>query len=63
MNILLAADGSESHSLGRAAFVKQEAIDLIVMGSHGHGAFASFALGSTAARLLATVKTPVVIVR
>ena len=46
-----------------ADFAKKNAIDLIVMGSHGHGAFASFALGSTAARILATCKTPVVIVR
>jgi nucleotide-binding universal stress UspA family protein len=45
------------------AFAKKNGIDLIVMGSHGHGAFTSFAIGSTGARILATCKTPVLIVR
>jgi nucleotide-binding universal stress UspA family protein len=45
------------------AFVKKNGIDLIVMGSHGHGAFTSFAVGSTGAKILAACKTPVLIVR
>ena len=44
-------------------FTKKNGIDLIVMGSHGHGAFTSFALGSTAGKILAACKTPVLIVR
>ena len=46
-----------------AAFVKKKDIDLVVMGSRGHGAIANLALGSTAAKVLATLKTPVLIVR
>src|SRR4051812_25708015 len=45
------------------AFVKKNDIDLIVIGSHGHGAFTSFAVGSTGSKILATCKTPVLIVR
>jgi nucleotide-binding universal stress UspA family protein len=45
------------------AFAKENDIDLIVMGSHGHGAFTSFAIGSTGARILAACKVPVLIVR
>lgn len=44
-------------------FARKHGIDLIVMGSHGHGAFTSFAVGSTGARILATCKVPVLIVR
>jgi nucleotide-binding universal stress UspA family protein len=42
---------------------KKIGADLIVMGSHGHGAFASLALGSVAAKVLASVKLPVLIVK
>src|SRR4051812_10587863 len=45
------------------AFVKKRDIDLIVMGSRGHGAIANLALGSVAAKVLASLKTPVLIVR
>ena len=44
-------------------FAKKNGVDLIVMGSHGHGAFTSFALGSTASKILAGCKVPVLIVR
>lgn len=45
------------------AYVKRHDIDLLVMGSHGHGAFANLVLGSTATKILASTKVPVMIVR
>ena len=44
-------------------YVRDKAIDLIVMGSHGRGAVASLVLGSVATKVLATVEKPVLIVR
>ena len=44
-------------------FVREKKVDLIVMGSRGHGAIANLALGSTTAKVLAAIKTPVLIVR
>ena len=46
-----------------AGYAKKVGADLLVMGSHGHGAFVSAALGSTAAKILHGVKLPVLIVR
>ncbi len=43
--------------------VEAEKPDLLVMGSHGHGAFASAVLGSVSARLLARTKVPVLLIR
>jgi nucleotide-binding universal stress UspA family protein len=37
--------------------------ELVVMGSHGHGALTGAVLGSVATRVLANCKTPVLIVR
>jgi nucleotide-binding universal stress UspA family protein len=37
--------------------------DLVIMGSHGHGAFATLVLGSVASKVLANCKVPVLIVR
>jgi nucleotide-binding universal stress UspA family protein len=37
--------------------------DLLIMGSHGHGALGNLVLGSVASRVLAGCKTPVLIVR
>lgn len=37
--------------------------DLVVMGSHGHGAVASLVLGSVATKVIASCKTPVLLVR
>ncbi|RJG06124.1 universal stress protein [Noviherbaspirillum cavernae] len=45
------------------AYVKKHGIDLIVMGSHGRGAFRSLVMGSTATKVLATASVPVLIVR
>ncbi|KQV92360.1 MULTISPECIES: universal stress protein [unclassified Roseateles] len=58
----------EHHAVGHPAevlaeIVNEEAPDLLVMGSHGHGAFAGAVLGSVSARLLAHTKAPVLLVR
>lgn len=45
-----------------ARYAKKEGVDLIVTGSHGHGALASLALGSVATKLVAISKVPVLIV-
>lgn len=37
--------------------------DLVVMGSHGHGALASMVMGSVATQVLANCKVPVLLVR
>ena len=44
-------------------YAKKAGIDLIVMGSRGHGALAGLAVGSVTAKVLAALKTPVLIVR
>lgn len=41
----------------------KEGCDLIVMGSHGHGALARLVLGSVAAKVVAGTKVPVLLVR
>jgi nucleotide-binding universal stress UspA family protein len=46
-----------------AKYVKEHGIDLVVMGSHGHGALANLALGSVATKCIATLEAPVMIVR
>jgi nucleotide-binding universal stress UspA family protein len=45
------------------SYAKANRIDLIVMGSHGHGAIAGLALGSVATKVIAGSKIPVLIVR
>ena len=54
--------------IGRAgtvvsAWAEKGRFDLVVMGSHGHGALAQLVLGSVATEVLARCKTPVLIVR
>jgi nucleotide-binding universal stress UspA family protein len=44
-------------------YVDKNKVDLIVVGSHGHGAVSSFALGSVTLKLLANLKTPVLVIR
>lgn len=44
-------------------YAEGNGIDLIVMGSHGHGALANVLLGSVATRTLAATTLPVLIVR
>jgi len=59
---------ADSYTVGDVAkeirdFVARHGIDLVVMGSHGHGALANVALGSVATRLIATLQVPVLVVR
>jgi nucleotide-binding universal stress UspA family protein len=58
----------ERHAVGPlgdtlAELVEAEKPDLLVMGSHGHGAFANALLGSVSSRLLARTKVPVLLIR
>ena len=46
-----------------AKCVKDRDIDLVIMGSHGHGALANLALGSIATKCIATLDVPIMIVR
>jgi nucleotide-binding universal stress UspA family protein len=46
-----------------AKFAEAEKFDLIVMGSHGHGALVNLVVGSVATQVLASCKVPVLIVR
>ncbi|MCW5636629.1 MAG: universal stress protein [Rubrivivax sp.] len=45
------------------AAIAAKGYDLIVMGSHGHGALARLVLGSVASQVLAQTKVPVLLVR
>ena len=61
-------DVEYAHVVGRSAEAivhKAEAgrFDLIVMGSHGHGALAGVVMGSVATRVLASCKVPVLLIR
>jgi nucleotide-binding universal stress UspA family protein len=53
--------GDVVEEVGR--YVDGNAIDLIVVGSHGRGAVTTFALGSVTLKLLAGLKTPILVVR
>jgi nucleotide-binding universal stress UspA family protein len=46
-----------------AAFAKKNGVDLVVMGTHGEGAFTNLVLGSVATKVIAAVKMPVLVVR
>ncbi len=46
-----------------AAFAKRKGVDLIALGSHGEGALSNLVLGSVATKVIASVKTPVLVVR
>jgi nucleotide-binding universal stress UspA family protein len=56
------------HKVGHAAdeisrYATEHAMDLIVMGSHGHGTFSNMVMGSVATKVLASCKTPVLLIR
>jgi nucleotide-binding universal stress UspA family protein len=46
-----------------AAFARSRRLDLLVLGSHGRGAFAAAVLGSVATRVAATCRTPLLLIR
>lgn len=46
-----------------AAYAERGKFSLIIMGSHGQGAFSSFILGSVVRKVLASCSVPVLIVR
>lgn len=57
-----------SYTVGRIEeevqnFVRENGIELIVMGSHGHSELRNLVMGSTATRVLTVSKVPVLIVR
>ena len=55
------------HRLGNAgdeiANEASKGHDLVIMGSHGRGALAGLVMGSTATRVLAACRTPVLLIR
>ena len=53
--------GSAGVSIAKLA--EEGAFDLLVMGSHGHGALANLVMGSVATQVLAHCKVPVLMVR
>lgn len=58
----------ERHAVGHPADVLAEMVDaekpdLLIMGSHGHGAWAGAVLGSVSARLLSRTQVPVLLIR
>ncbi|MFM2068901.1 MAG: hypothetical protein RLZZ584_3810 [Pseudomonadota bacterium] len=46
-----------------AHMAQADGYDLVLMGSHGHGTVANLVMGSTATRVLAMCKTPVLLIR
>jgi nucleotide-binding universal stress UspA family protein len=61
-------DAEEAHEVGNpadeiAAFADAGNFDLLMMGSHGHGALATLAMGSVSAKVLARCEVPVLLVR
>ena len=44
------------------AYARRHGIDLVVMGSHGHGALANVVLGSVATKCLAALSVPVLVI-
>ena len=45
------------------SYATKHKFDLILMGSHGHGALGNLVLGSTTTRVLASCKVPVLVIR
>jgi nucleotide-binding universal stress UspA family protein len=46
-----------------AAYAKKKKLDLLVMGSHGYGAFRAAVMGSVATRAAATGDVPLLLIR
>ena len=53
--------GPAGELIARAA--SEGGFDLVLMGSHGHGALANLVLGSVATQVLARCQVPVLLVR
>jgi nucleotide-binding universal stress UspA family protein len=45
------------------AYAKENGIELIVMGTHGHGALKNLVMGSVATKVLAVTSVPVLLIR
>jgi nucleotide-binding universal stress UspA family protein len=43
-------------------YAREQNIDLVISGSHGHGALASLAMGSVSTKLVATLSVPLLII-
>ena len=61
-------DAEFAHRVGNAgeqiaAFARKGKFDLVLMGSHGHGALAHLVMGSVTSRVLASCEVPLLIVR
>lgn len=57
----LSKSGSVADLIARTA--EADGFDLIMMGSHGHSGLGNLVLGSVATRVLASCKTPVLLIR
>ena len=53
--------GHAGETIGR--FADQGGFDMLIMGSHGHGALAQLVTGSVATEVLAQCRTPVLLIR
>jgi nucleotide-binding universal stress UspA family protein len=61
-------DAEFEHRVGNAgeqiaSFARKGKFDLVMMGSHGHGAMARLVVGSVTTRVLASCEVPLLIVR
>lgn len=54
---------SKTGSVGDVINKTAADFDLVMMGSHGHGALANLAMGSVVTRVLAGCKTPLLLIR
>ncbi|MCD6077038.1 MAG: hypothetical protein K0R89_976 [Ramlibacter sp.] len=53
--------GHAGETIGR--FAAEGAFDMLIMGSHGHGALARLVMGSVAGEVLAHCRTPALLIR
>jgi nucleotide-binding universal stress UspA family protein len=54
---------SNSAALGLVTYAEQEKVDLIVIGTHGRGAFSKLLMGNVAEKVVRTAPCPVLTVR
>ena len=53
--------GPAGRTIGR--FAEEGGFDMLIMGSHGHGALARLVMGSVSSEVLAECRTPVLLIR